>query len=475
MIKKIVLGFVTYCLLLMAFSALTVEVNAQKKVPKKARNLKKAGDALFNKRDYQQAINKYAEAIIIADNYPDAHFWKGYSHYNLYQIKASQNDAGQQSELTLALDELNAAYRQGYTPLDIYKVRWYVNYLKQNYDAALEDLQNGMRLDPENLTFQSGLADVYYGKKSYREAVDAYVKVVDQIPNNGNAYYNIANANYNLGNTDAQKVAAQKAIANGTQFVGESYFLIGDAFQKERNLSAAAEAYEKSLNTINNVKELYQKLSDVYRTLNKYEDAIEITKKGLQAFPNDGDLYVDLSWYYSLADQHERAIGAAQSAIAFVPNNFMAYTNLCRGYNDLKNYNLAIAACNKAMEFNPGDGETNYYLGRAYAGLKNTTKAAEFYKKSIPGLIKYTQDRPYYADSFYLLGNAYYEDNQNDKAIESYEKSLSLSPKFKKALFNLGVAYFVGKNMPKAKEQYSKLLQLDPVEGKKLGDILGVK
>ena len=246
MIKKIVLGFVTYCLLLMAFSALTVEVNAQKKVPKKARNLKKAGDGLFNKRDYQQAINKYAEAIIVADNYSDAHFWKGYSHYNLYQIKASQNDAaGEQSELTLALDELNAAYRQGYEPLEIYKVRWYINYLKQNYDAALDDLQSGLQLDSTNLTFQSGLADVYYAKKAYREAVDAYVRVVDQIPNNGNAYYNIANSNYNLGNTSAQKVAAQQAIAKGTQFVGESYFLIGDAFQKERNLTGSGGGLSK--------------------------------------------------------------------------------------------------------------------------------------------------------------------------------------------------------------------------------------
>lgn len=476
MTRKIIIGFVTYCLLFMAFSALTVEVNAQnKKVPKKARKLKKTGDKLFNQRDYRGAIGKYAEAIIIADDYPDAHFWKGYSHYNLYQIKLGQNDESYKSELDLALNGLNAAYRQGYDPLAVYNVRWFVNYALQNYDEALEDIRNGLQLDPNNLTLQSGLADVYYGKRDFRDAVDAYVRVVDQLQNNGNVYFNIANAHFNLGNTAAQKLAAQKALENRTKYIGESYYLIGDAFQKERNLPAATEAYETALNTLRDQKILYQRLSDVYRTQNRFNDAIEITKKGLDVFPNDGELYVDLSWYYSLADKHSEAVGSAQRAVAFLPGNYMAHTNLCRGLNDLKEYSNAIMACNKALELNPGDGETNFYLGRAYAGLKNKTKASEYYKKSIPGLIKYTEDFPFYADGYYLLGNAYYENDQNGKAIEAYEKSLELSPKFTKALFNLGIAYFVGRNMNKAKEQYAKLQNLDPEEAKKLGEIIKVK
>lgn len=476
MTRKIIIGFVTYCLLFMAFSALTVNVNAQKKkVPKKARKLKTAGDKFFNQRDYRGAIGKYAEAIIIADDYPDAHFWKGYSHYHLYQMKVSQNDESYKSELDLALNELNSAYRQGYDPLSIYNIRWFVNYALQNYDAALEDIRNGLQLDPNNLTFQAGLADVYYGRKDFRDAVDAYVRVVDQLPNNGNVYFNIANAHFNLGNTAAQKLAAQKALENRTKYIGESYYLIGDAFQKERNLTAAAEAYETALNTLSNERIVYQRLSDVYRTQNRFNDAISITKRALDVFPSDGGLYVDLSWYHSLADQHAEAVGAAQRAIAYVPENYMAHTNLCRGLNDLKKYNEAIQACNEALRLNPGDGETNFYLGRAYAGLKNRTKAAEYYKKSIPGLIKYTEEFSFYADGFYLLGNAYYENDQIQKAIEAYEKSLALSPKFTKAIFNLGIAYFVGKNMNKAKEQYAKLQSLDPEEAKKLGEILKVK
>ena len=89
MSRKIILGFISFCLLFATISVLTTEVDAQKrkKTPKKARKLKKAGDRSFKNRKYQQAVGKYAEAIVIAGEYPAAHFWKGYSHYNLYKMK----------------------------------------------------------------------------------------------------------------------------------------------------------------------------------------------------------------------------------------------------------------------------------------------------------------------------------------------------------------------------------------------------
>lgn len=467
--RKLVLGFIIYSLLFMMFSVVAVEeVSAQKKPPKKARKLKRAGDRLFNRRDYRGAIGKYAEAVIIAGDYADAHFWKGYSHFKLFEIRARQGAAGYESELDLALDEINAAYRYGYKPLDVYMVRWYLNYLKGNYQAALEDINRGLAMEPENLTFRAGKADVLYKKKDYGQAVAAYINVVDRIPNNGDAWHNIAQSHYELGNTAEQKLAAEKAIANRTSLIGESYFLIGDALQRQRRLDEAIDAYQKSLSAKQDKIEVYQNLSDIYRTQNNFEKAIETIKMGLRVFPGRGELYVDLSWYQSLADKHKDAVGSAQRAVALLPDYFMGYTNMCRGYIGLKEFKLAIQACDRALKLSPGDGETNFYLGYAYGGLKDAAKSKDFYRKSIPGLIKYAQERPYYADAFYLLGNAYYYNDQNDKAIAAFERSLVLSPKFTKAIYNLGIAYAFGNKLEKAREQYQKLLELDPEEARRL-------
>ena len=93
--RKLSFRFITFCLLLFTFSALSAEIAAQnKKDMNKAKKLVSEGDKSFNKRDYEGAIKKYSEAIALVDNYAAAHFWKGNAHYYL-----KQND--------LALEELN--------------------------------------------------------------------------------------------------------------------------------------------------------------------------------------------------------------------------------------------------------------------------------------------------------------------------------------------------------------------------------
>ncbi|MEZ5425253.1 MAG: tetratricopeptide repeat protein [Pyrinomonadaceae bacterium] len=450
MMKKISLGLITFSLLLVAFSALATDVAAQpKKVLKKARTLASDGDKRFNKRDYQGAIGKYREAISLVPNFPNAHYWKGNAHYYLQQYDES-------------LEELNTAYDQGYAPvIDIYRVRWYVNFMKKNYDDALADLRKGLEIDPTDIRLREGLGNVYYAKESFREALAAYNDVVERIPNNGNTYYNMAVSYYNLGKAGEQRSAAQNAINNGTQFMAQSFILIADSYAKERKFEEAAEAYEKSLNLRQDIFPVYHNLSDIYRNMNRFTDAIEVIKKGLRQFPRNGDLYVDLSWYYSLADMPKEAIGAAQTAIQFVPDQYMAYTNLCRAYNDNKEYDKAVSACNNALRLKENDGETYFYLGRANDFLGKPDVATKHYKKALDGLLVSTQNNPDYADGFYLLGNAYYANGLRDKAIDAYLRCLELSPRFSKARFNLGYMYFLKGDLDSAQAQYTALLDLD--------------
>ncbi len=448
--RTVLIKFITFCLLIFTFSFLSSDVSAQnKRDMNRAKKLVSEGDRSFNRRDYEGAIRKYSEALALVDNYAYARFWKGNAHYYL-----KQND--------IALEELNKAQSQGFTPLiDLYRIRWFLNYSQKNYDQALDDLNKALVVEPTNISFKAGLGDVYYAKQSYRDALNIYKDIVEKIPNNGNTYYSIAYSHYSLGETAEQKAAAQNAVKNGTQFMSDAYFLIGKAYQRERNYVEAADAFERSVNVNRNNYESYRSLADTYRNLNRFNDAVQITKKALEEFPRDGNLYTDISWYYSLADKFNDSIGAAQIAINLLPNNFQAYTYLCRGYNDIREYAKAIEACNNALKLNPEDGETNFYLGRAYELSGKSNLAETHYKKAVTGLIEYTQRYPDFADGYYLLGNAYFSNEMIDKSIEAYKKSLEFSPKFKKARFNLGYAYIQKKDYVAAEVQYQALLELD--------------
>lgn len=448
--KKIYIGFISFCLLFTVFSVFTANVAAQpKKDIRKAKNLKDDGDKAFRQKNYKIAVEKYAESIVLVPNVAEPHFWKGYAHYYL-------------NEYDQALTEVNAAEKLNFNkPIEIYKIRYFLNLKKENFSDAEVDINKVLSVEPNNFEFLIASGDVNFAKKDYRSALNAYKKALPAKPNNGDLLYLIAACHFNLGEISEQGIAADKSIKNGTKYIGEAFALLGDSHQKSKKYPEAIEAYKQAINSKQDNYAVYRSLADIYRTQSRFDDAIKISKDGLRIYPNDGNFYTDLSWYYSLANRHQDAIDAAKAAITFLPNQSLAYTNICRAYNDTAQYSLAVNSCTKALQLNPNDGETYFYLGRAYQYLGKNADAAKAYDKSVDGLIEFTKQNPDYSDGYYLLGNAYLANSNFVKAGESYLKCLSISPRFAKARYNLGLVYVLKKEKSSATDQYNALLNLD--------------
>jgi tetratricopeptide (TPR) repeat protein len=433
--------------LLLSFSSIA---DAQTKKDRKAADkLVDQARKAFGQKNYRMAVDQYTQALTLVPVNADAHYGKGLSHFYL-----KEND--------LALPEFELALGQGYKkPLDIYRARWWINFENKNYDAALADLQNGLKLDPKNVEMLIGLGDVNVAKSNFKDALDAYQKAVLQTPDSGDLYYSIARAQFNIGDTTGQATAAEEAVKKRTRFLGESFYLIGDAYQKQRKMTESLDAYQRAISAKPDIYLAYRNMAEIYRSQNRINEAIEISLKGRRLFPNDGGIYTNLGWYYSLADRHEDAVQASLAGTKLIPNEYLAFTNLCRAYNDVNKPDMAITACNTALKLNPNDGETNFYLGRAQSLAGRPDEATKNYRRAVTGLITYTRDNPQSSDGFYLLGNAYFADNQREKAIEAYLKCLSLNPRFSKARFNLGIVQVLQKNKNAALEQYNSLLGLD--------------
>jgi tetratricopeptide (TPR) repeat protein len=431
-------------------ASLSVSASAQnRRDVRRAKEFSDQGDKLFRQQNYAAAIEQYKQAIAIVPNVAYPHFWKGYSHYHNKENQA-------------ALDEFAIALEKGYKPVDVYGVRWRI-YLEQgNTDAAASDIQQLLAVNANNRDALLGQAEIYNSKGMHREALAAYQRLVALEPNNADLYYKIARSQAALGDVAGQQAAAEEAVKRNTQFLGDAYFLLGDAYRIQRRNADAIKAFESSLAAKPGVYAAYRNIAELYRVENRLEDAIKISKEARNLFPRDGNIYTDLSWYYSLSDQHEQAVEAARAAIQFLPEQSMGYTNLCRAYNDLKKYELAIGECNRALKLAPGDGETNFYLGRANDFLGREAEASKYYRLAVTGLLEQTQKDPLNADNFYLLGNAYFADKQREKAIESYSKALELNPKFGRARYNMGYIYVLQKNKVAANEQYKRLLEIDP-------------
>jgi tetratricopeptide (TPR) repeat protein len=435
-------------ILLLATAPLTLTAQS-KKQKQQAKQLVERADKEYLAKNYREAADLYGQAVILVPNNPYGHYKKGFSHFNL-----KENDK--------ALEEFSTALSLGYRPpLEIYRIRTFIYYTDKNWDAALGDVQKGLSIAPNDLELLKALGEINLQRNALPESLNAFMNAARVAPNDPDVFYNLARVYFAQGDATRQGVAAATALEKGTRFVGESHYLLGDAYQKQRNPAGAIAEYQKAINAKPDIYESYRNLAEVYRSENRYNDAIRISEKALKLYPNDANINTDLSWYYSLVDRPTDAIQAAKAAISALPNQYTAYTNLCRAYNETKEYALAIKACNDALKLQPGDGETYFYLGRAYNLTGKTVEATKLYGQAVAGLEEFTKNNPNYSDAWYLLGNAYFADNQRDKAIDAYRQCLVLSPRFSKARYNLGIIYTRKKNRAAAMEQYMGLMPLD--------------
>ncbi len=437
--------------LAITITALSLTIVGQNKRDReRARTLAAQADAAFKAKNYREAADKYAEVIAILPNSPLAHYGKGFAHLDL-------------GEFDTALNEFTLAMNKGFKPIvEIHKVRAFVYSETKNYDAAATELEKAVAIMPKNLALLKDLAGAHINRKAYPQALEVLNRAARLAPQDADVSYSRARLYFERGDVADQRTAAEAALARGTRFLGESFFLLGDACRKQNDRPCAIDAFQRSASAKPDNLQTYRILAEIFQDENRFTDAINITKQGLNAFPSNGQLYTDLARYYSFADRPEEAVQAAKSGIRLLPREYAAYTNLCRAYNETKAYDLAVKECNTALQLKPGDGETYFYLGNANVGQGRTVEANRLYTRAVSGLEELSQRSPGLSENWYLLGNAYFADRQIDKAVEAYTRSLAISPKFLKARFNLGIAQTRKKNRSAAMEQYNSILAVDP-------------
>ncbi|MEZ5308698.1 MAG: tetratricopeptide repeat protein [Pyrinomonadaceae bacterium] len=460
------------------------------KPSKKARSLASQGDQLFNRRRYQEALQKYVEATRLSPIFPKARFFKGYTHFKLEQFSD-------------AVAELDAAERQGYSKLDVASVRMEAYFANREYENSLRDATEAVRLSPKTSYYHLFLGRVKMANGDPGGASDDLARAIELGEKSADVYYYLAIAKGANGDMRGQAEGAAEALKRGTAHPGQTWYLLGDAQSRLKMYGEAAKSLTNAKNAFENdfstgragdteeddYYNLVVALAEVYRNLNDFENAITTAKAGLSRKPNDGALHTSLAWYYSLSGRIPDAIAAGRKAVELAPGTYMAHTNLCRAYMDqgeyfyridkmadARNYfNQSISSCKRALQLEPEDGETNYYLGRAYFYMDNVALSNQHYRKSVPRLKGYTEENPNYSDGFYLLGNAYFATKQNDEAIDAYTKCLTISPRFARVRFNLGYVFMQVGKVDKAKEQYELLRNLDEDLAKKLLDVINKK
>jgi tetratricopeptide (TPR) repeat protein len=463
------------------------EIKAQPKVcdNKKADKLLQQGSAEYDKKNYQQAIVFYDQAVKAASKCPApyynkglalldadrfeesimafqealkrnfaesfrAHHWICVNRYNQKKydeaiksceesIRLNGNFFWSNYHLAYSLMALDSpekaliAVRRA-TELDpkyvetlILKARLLNNFKK--YDEAIADLKAVVNLDPKNDEAQLILGANYYLLKDYTKAIEHLTQTLKLNPNSFVGWYLLASAYVGASqNWEKSEEAALQAVRLQPDS-GDAHFQLGLAQMNTGKLEAAVKSFEAALKN----KCPFPAAASVYKgfslaVLQRTAEAEKSFEQALSYKPTNKVEYLATSEIYFYRWELDKARAELKKGIEFAPddNDGVEYALMSWSYSLSHDPQSAIMAANEAIQQDP----------KAYDGYSNRCRS--FNETNLPDIAikdcqKVLEILPSSGEAYFYLGRAYalkkepaQEKSNNKKAISLMEKRLNI-------------------------------------------------
>ncbi|HXF89902.1 MAG TPA: tetratricopeptide repeat protein [Xanthobacteraceae bacterium] len=326
-----------------------------------------------------------------------------------------------------------------------------VAFRAKEYDRAIADLTEAIRLEPTASIYFLWRADVYSNKGDKDRAIADYSEAIRLEPKLTAALIRRGLAYLNKGDSDRAITDFNEAIRLApNDFM--TFRRRAAAYHEKKDYDRAIADYSEAIRLNQNSAMTYLLRGHMYRDKKDYDRAITDYNQAIRLYPNSTDAPETLSHIfalealheiYLLTKQYDRAIANYSEIIQLNPLNpiaaALAYSLRGRAYAHKYDYERAIADFNVAIQINPKDLDCYYYrcLFRAGAGRElqqalddcnNTFQNDRFVKLARQGAV---------ADP---RGFIYLKLGDIDKAINAFDAALKPNPKLAYALYGRGIS-----------------------------------
>jgi tetratricopeptide (TPR) repeat protein len=235
-------------------------------------------------------------------------------------------------------------------------------------------LEEAVRKDPSNVSARGQLADLYYAKGRFEDAITQYTTLID-------AKKDVELATLGRGN-------AYRALEKWPEATKD--------YQAVVNIAASGEMS----NVDTNLESAYFGLGMIALGQDKAEEAVDPLLKALAISRTDADALNAIGLAYTKTDQPDQAIAVLRQAVALVPVGWAEpYQNMAVAYTKLNEPDLAAWAGAMAtleagdssgaeaqlLKLVNGDaaGEATVGLGIVYEERGDSGTAATWYQKAL--------------------------------------------------------------------------------------------
>jgi len=259
-----------------------------------------------------------------------------------------------------------------------------------------------------------------------------------------------------LDETMSARTRLEKAVKLNPSFT-EGLWLLAGIYDKQRDYSAAVEAYQKVTAVDPTRADAFFGLGSVLKRTSRHQEAVDALEKAIALNINNKEIFFELGDTYEALQNWSKAADAYEKYLAAKPEvtwNGYLRLGICR--TRLQQYDAAISAFLAAQKAQPKDLKVNFSLAEAYEKAGQLEKAEEVYNSLAQ--INPPEARSYYTQALRIYNAA----GRYDKAIGPAKKIVELEPKNEENIYNLGLMYFQVKNYNEAIAAFKQCLAIKP-------------
>jgi tetratricopeptide (TPR) repeat protein len=252
----------------------------------------------------------------------------------------------ERGEFDRALEEVNEALRLVPNKGAFFGYRAQVYAMKGDYDRALADADEAIRLDPKNTTLLFYRVEIYLKKGDYDRALSDADKAV--------------------------RLRPKSAI---------SYLWRGQVYISKQDPDRAIADYTKAIKLDPSDATLYTARCEAYQQKGESDRALSDCDEGLRRDPKLADGYRWRGIIYREKGDYDRAITEFTTAIKLAPGAANSYMGRCETYRRKGELERALSDCNDGVRLTPELNYVYYWRGLVYESAGELDKAKADYER----------------------------------------------------------------------------------------------